>query len=122
MSRQPPSPPSLSESDSVFAALGHEARRHILLLLSHFGPELPSGYLASRLNHSWPTTTRHLHVLEEAGLVTVRREGRNIVYRLERNRLHRTVAGWLTLLETPTSKQTWRSTGPRTAQKEPPHE
>src|ERR671910_3173960 len=67
--------PSLTEFERVFDALAHEARRHIVLLLAHHGPELPSGYLASRLSHSWPTTTRHLHVLEAAGIVTVRREG-----------------------------------------------
>ena len=47
---------TLAEIDAVFAALSHEARRHILLLLSHYGGELPSGYLAKRLPHSWPTT------------------------------------------------------------------
>src|SRR4029450_4251349 len=84
-----------------------EAPRHIVLLLAHFGPELPSGYLAARLSHSWPTTTRHLHVLEEAGIVVVRREGRNCVYRLDRERLQRVVGGWLALIEPPTPKQTW---------------
>ena len=98
----------------MFDALAHEARRHIVMLLSHFGPELPSGYLASRLDHSWPTTTRHLHVLEGAGVVTVRREGRNCIYRLERDQLQRVVGGWLTLLEPPGPTQIWRSPGPRT--------
>ncbi len=50
--------------------------------LSHRGGELPSGYLAQRFAHSWPTSTRHLHVLEAAGLVTVRRDGRNVAERL----------------------------------------
>ncbi len=59
------------------------------------GDELPSGYLAKRFAHSWPTTTRHLKVLEEAGLVSVRRTGRAGVYRLERERLARVVNGWL---------------------------
>lgn len=105
--------PSLTEFERVFDALAHEARRHIVLLLAHHGPELPSGYLASRLSHSWPTTTRHLHVLEAAGLLTVRREGRNAMYRLERGQLQRVVAGWLNLLDEPTPNQIWRSPGPR---------
>lgn len=50
--------------------------------LSHRGGELPSGYLAQRFAHSWPTSTRHLHVLEAAGVVTVRRDGRNVAERL----------------------------------------
>jgi DNA-binding transcriptional ArsR family regulator len=101
----------------VFAALSHATRRHILLLLSHLGGELPSGYLAKRFAHSWPTTTRHLHVLEAAGLVSVRREGRNCVYHLERERLQRLVGGWLALLDPPTPERTWRSSGPRTLEK-----
>src|SRR5438477_6958057 len=101
--------PSLAEIEAAFAALSHEVRRHILQLLSHLGGELPSGYLAKRFPHSWPTTTRHLHVLEAAGLVSVRREGRSSVYRLERDRLRHIVGGWLVLLDPPTPELTWRS-------------
>ena len=104
--------PDLDETERVFAALSHSVRRHIVLLLSHLGGELPSGYLAKRFAHSWPTTTRHLHVLETAGLVTVRREGRSCVYRLERDRLRNAVEGWIGLLEPPSPNQTWRSSGP----------
>src|SRR3954452_14415167 len=109
--------PSLVETESVFEALAHPARRQIVLLLSHYGPELPSGYLASRLSHSWPTTTRHLHVLEAAGIVTVRRDGRNCVYRLERDHLQRVVGGWLALLDPPSRVPMWRSPGHRSARK-----
>ena len=73
---------SVEETEAVFLALSHRARRYILLILSHLGGELPSGYLAARFQHSWPTTTRHLRVLEKAGLVEVRREGRFQYYRL----------------------------------------
>jgi DNA-binding transcriptional ArsR family regulator len=97
----------------IFEALAHEVRRHIVQLLAHFGPELPSGYLAKRFTHSWPTTTRHLHVLEAAGIVSVRRDGRSCVYRLERDHLQRVVGGWLAMLEPPSSERTWRSPGPR---------
>jgi len=110
-------PPKLEEIERVFTALSHEVRRHIVQLLSHLGDELPSGYLAKRFAHSWPTTTRHLHVLEAAGLVTARREGRSCVYRLERDRLRSVVGGWLALLDPPGPEQTWRSTGPRSVKK-----
>jgi DNA-binding transcriptional ArsR family regulator len=105
--------PTLEEIESVFAALSHEARRHIVLLLSHTGGELPSGYLAARFQHSWPTTTRHLSVLQDAGLVTVRREGRSSAYRLDRERLTRVLRGWLRLLTPPTPEKTWPPEGPR---------
>jgi DNA-binding transcriptional ArsR family regulator len=108
---------SLAETERVFDALAHEARRHIVLLLAHYGPELPSGYLASRLAHSWPTTTRHLHVLEAAGIVTVRREGRNSIYGLERDELRRVVGGWLALLDEQVPNQIWRSPGRRSLRK-----
>jgi DNA-binding transcriptional ArsR family regulator len=105
--------PSLEEVDAVFLALAHEARRHILLLLSQRGGELPSGYLASRFQHSWPTTTRHLKVLEDAGLVGVHREGRTSLYRIDRARLNAVVEGWLGLLEPVGPEKTWNPTGPR---------
>src|SRR5207302_5983453 len=110
--------PTLHEFEVVFDALVHEARRHIVQVLAHYGPELPSGYLAKRFTHSWPTTTRHLHVLEDAGIVTVRRDGRSCVYRLERERLERVVGGWLALLEPSSGGQTWRSLRPRSVRKE----
>jgi DNA-binding transcriptional ArsR family regulator len=94
-------------------ALSHEARRHILLILSHLGGELPSGYLASRFGHSWPTTTRHLGVLEKAGLVEVRRHGRSSHYRLNRERLTGVLRAWLEHLRPPTSQQKWASSGPK---------
>ena len=97
----------------MFLALAHEARRHILLMLSHFGGELPSGYLAARFQHSWPTTTRHLKVLEEAGLVGVRREGRGSFYTLNRERLLLVVGGWLGHLEPVGPDRTWTSSGPK---------
>src|SRR5712671_3426725 len=103
----------LADTERVFAALAHESRRNILLVLSHLGGELPSGYLAARFQHSWPTTTRHLGVLEKAGLVEVRREGRGSHYRLDRERLLRIVGGWLANLRPPTPQQKWISPGPR---------
>ncbi len=103
---------SLADTDAVFAALAHEARRNVLVMLSHLGGELPSGYLAARFSHSWPTTTRHLAVLERAGLVEVRREGRGSFYRLNRERL-RVVAAWLDHFAPAGERATWTSSGPK---------
>ena len=101
------------EVEAVFLALSHEARRHVILLLSQLGGELPSGYLAARFQHSWPTTTRHLHVLERAGVVVVRRDGRSSYYRLDRDRLRGVVGGWLALVEPVGPDLTWPARGPR---------
>src|SRR5215831_14341634 len=103
----------LAEVDAVFGALAHAARRQLVLLLSYFGPELPSGYLARRFSHSWPTTTRHLNILLRAGVVEVRREGRTSSYRLNRPLLQRVVGGWLDNLTPPSPEQTWASSGPK---------
>jgi DNA-binding transcriptional ArsR family regulator len=99
--------------DRVFLALAHEARRQVLLLLGQRGDELPSGYLAARFQHSWPTTSRHLKVLEEAGLVEVRRQGRTSNYRLNRARLEQVVGGWMGHLEPVGPEQRWSSSGPK---------
>ena len=108
---------TLADTELVFGALAHEARRTILLLLSNLGDELPAGYLAARFGHSWPTTTRHLGVLQKAGLVSVRREGRGILYRIDRERLLGVVRGWLALLSPATPDKTWKSAGPKTTRK-----
>lgn len=108
-------PLNLAEIEAVFFALSHEARRHIVMLLGHSGGELPSGYLAKRFQHSWPTTTRHLKVLEDAGLVHVTRKGRSSHYRLDRGRVQRVVGQWLARLDAPTPTKTWAPSGPRTS-------
>jgi DNA-binding transcriptional ArsR family regulator len=105
--------PNLEEIDAVFDALAHAARRQLILLLSYLGPELPSGYLAHRFAHSWPTTTRHLNILRRAGVVDVRREGRTSHYRLNRELLERVVGGWLDNLTPPSPEATWTSNGPK---------
>jgi DNA-binding transcriptional ArsR family regulator len=105
--------PTLEEIEAVFFALAHQARRHIVLLLGHTGGELPSGYLAKRFGHSWPTTTRHLRVLEESGLVEVSRRGRTSNYRLKRDFVQRVLGDWLANLEPVSLKQTWESAGPK---------
>ena len=79
----------------MFAALVHEQRRHILLTLQFRGGELTAGAIAERFACAWPTTTRHLRVLADAGLVTVTRRGRERIYRLEREKLQRVVGEWL---------------------------
>jgi len=105
-----------ADTERVFAALAHESRRNILLLLSHLGGELPSGYLAARFQHSWPTTTRHLRVLEKARLVEVRREGRGAFYRLNRERVRQVVGTWLGHLQPVGPEKTWTSSGPKSTE------
>ena len=85
----------LDDIDTVFGALAHPTRRHILQVLAARGGTLTAGELSARFAHSWPTTTRHLGVLLDAGLVSVAAIGRERHYRIERQRLGDIVALWL---------------------------
>ncbi len=85
----------LSDLESVFWALAHEQRRHILLTLKFRGGEMSAGDIADRFACSWPTTTRHLRVLVDAGLVRVEKRGRERLYRLDAARLREIAGGWL---------------------------
>ena len=73
--------------EAVFAALAHPARRRILHTLNFEGGEMTAGAIADMFDHAWPTTTRHLQVLLDAGLVTCEPQGRTRIYRLDRKRL-----------------------------------
>lgn len=85
----------LDEYDAVFWALAHRVRRTILTALHVHGGEMTSGAIAGWFEHSWPTTTQHLRVLEQAGLVQVELRGRERVYRLQTGRLLRVTSRWL---------------------------
>jgi DNA-binding transcriptional ArsR family regulator len=91
----------LADVDSVFKALAHASRRHILLVLHFRGGEMTAGEIASRFGCSWPTTTRHLRVLQDAGLVRVEKRGRERIYRVDRERLADVAGGWLHVLVAP---------------------
>jgi DNA-binding transcriptional ArsR family regulator len=85
----------LADVEQVFDALAHASRRHILLVLQFRGGTMTAGEIAGRFGCSWPTTTRHLRILEAAGLVRVEKRGRERMYRLATDRLRAVTAGWL---------------------------
>jgi DNA-binding transcriptional ArsR family regulator len=82
------------ELDNVLGALAHQARRHILLVVRFHGGAISAGEIAARFAHSWPTTSRHLGVLEQAGLLQFEKQGRTRLYRLNRARVQ-VVEDWL---------------------------
>jgi DNA-binding transcriptional ArsR family regulator len=77
----------LEALEAVCAALAHPARRQILLTVHFRGGAMLAGEIAGRFAHAWPTTTRHLKVLEAAGLLEHEKAGRAVVYRINRRRL-----------------------------------
>ena len=84
----------LAALQAVLGALAHPARRQILFTMKLRGGAMTAGEIAGRFRHAWPTTTRHLRVLEAAGLVAHRKRGRTRVYRLRQARLA-VVGEWL---------------------------
>ena len=85
----------LEDWEAVFRALSHASRRQILLILRFRGGRMTARKIARRFSCSWPTTSRHLAVLVEAELIRVRKEGRERVYELDRERLLGVTGGWL---------------------------
>lgn len=66
--------------NAAFKALSDPTRRDIVHLLRS-GP-LTSGEIAQHFPVAWPTVSRHLAVLRDAGLITAERHGQQIVYEL----------------------------------------
>jgi DNA-binding transcriptional ArsR family regulator len=69
--------------DAVFAALASLPRRQMLSFLSQTA--LTTAELAGRFGMSPPAVSRHLGILEDAGLVTGERQGQRVLYRLNRD-------------------------------------
>ncbi|HYJ79226.1 MAG TPA: autorepressor SdpR family transcription factor [Longimicrobiaceae bacterium] len=67
--------------DKTLKALGDPTRREILRALR--GGELTAGDIAARFPMTAASVSHHLSVLKEAGLVSVERDGRNLIYSLE---------------------------------------
>jgi len=78
--------------DKVFEALASRPRREILAYLS--AQELTAGEIASRFAMSAPAISRHLSVLETAGLVVGERRGQFVHYRLKGDNLVNSLTGF----------------------------
>jgi ArsR family transcriptional regulator len=79
--------------DSVFEALASTPRRKILAYLAE--AELTAGDIASRFNMSKPAISKHLAILESAGLIRGERRGQFIHYALVRESLVNTLNGFV---------------------------
>src|SRR5215467_12609803 len=66
---------------AALAALAQENRLDVFRLLVQAGPEgMPAGHVAEALSLAPNTLTFHFDRLRDAGLVTVRRDGRSMIY------------------------------------------
>lgn len=86
MARSSRADAEFTTSASIFAALGDATRLRLASRLSNSGPmsitELAAGFALTR-----QAITKHLRVMEHAGLVRSARHGRESVWQLEQQRL-----------------------------------
>lgn len=68
-------------NDRAFRALADPTRRKILHLLN--SGEMSAGEIAKRFDISAPSMSHHFSELKQAGLVSVRRDGQQLIYSLD---------------------------------------
>jgi ArsR family transcriptional regulator, arsenate/arsenite/antimonite-responsive transcriptional repressor len=78
--------------EKVFEALASTARRKILAYLSD--AELSAGDIASRFEMTKPSVSKHLKILENAGLIRGEKRGQFVFYALERDNLVNTLSSF----------------------------
>jgi DNA-binding transcriptional ArsR family regulator len=72
---------STDRTDRIFTALADPTRRQVMRMLSEQGPSTAT-MLAVKVSVTRQAVTKHLNALEEAGLVTGTRRGREKIYRI----------------------------------------
>ena len=70
---------------NVYEALAEPHRRHIIELVGQ--GERTAGDIVDALSISQPGVSKHLRILREAGLVSVRKDAQRRLYRLEPEKL-----------------------------------
>jgi len=85
----------LDDFDLVFKALSHASRRNILGVLQARGGTMTAGEIVSRFSFAWPTMTRHLQQLEQAGLISADKRSREQYYTLNAERMNTVINNWL---------------------------
>jgi ArsR family transcriptional regulator len=83
---------TFDETSKIFEALASGPRRQILAYLSQ--APLTTTELSARFEMSTPAISRHLSVLENAGLVRSRREGQRVLYEIVPDNLVNTLTGF----------------------------
>jgi DNA-binding transcriptional ArsR family regulator len=86
-------PGRLEDAGEVFAALADPTRWRVLALLASRGSGTATT-LAAELPVSRPAVIKHLNVLDRAGIVQGRRQGREVRFSVRPERLEET-ARWL---------------------------
>jgi DNA-binding transcriptional ArsR family regulator len=77
---------TLQTDDELWSAIAEPSRRRVLDLVVSNG-DVSASWLAGRVPFSRQAVSKHLVVLEEAGLVSRRKQGREVLYQVEADRL-----------------------------------
>ncbi len=72
--------------DELWSAIGDPSRRRVLDLLVN-NADVSASWLAGRVPFSRQAVSKHLVVLEEAGLISRHKVGREVLYQVEARRL-----------------------------------
>jgi DNA-binding transcriptional ArsR family regulator len=99
--------------DRIFGALASVPRRRIIAFLSQTA--LSTTDLAGRFSLSPPAISRHLAVLEHAGLVVSERQGQRVLYRLNRDVLLDALARFASEVDGPLRREGQAPRTPREA-------
>jgi len=83
--------PRASTTSDPFNAVAEPRRRHILEFIAD--EERSVNEIADALELEQPSVSKHLQVLRDVGLVTMRRDGRRTLYRTNADTL-RTIHDW----------------------------
>ena len=103
----------IMELDRIFDALASRPRRQMLAFLSQTA--LTTSDLAARFPMSAPAISRHLSVLEHAGLVAGERQGQRVLYRLNRDVLLNALSRLASEVDGPLRREPQTSRTPREA-------
>jgi DNA-binding transcriptional ArsR family regulator len=79
--------------EKIFEALASTPRRKILAYLSE--TELSAGDIASRFDMTKPSLSKHLKILEGAGLVKADKRGQFVFYSLQKDSLTNTLTSFV---------------------------
>ena len=82
--------------DKIFEALASTPRRKILAYLSE--AELSAGDIASRFEMTKPSLSKHLRILENAGLISGEKRGQFVFYKLQPDNLTNTLTSFAQLV------------------------
>jgi len=84
--------------DELWSAIGDPSRRRVLDLLVSNG-EVSASWLARRVSFSRQAVSKHLVVLQQAGLIIRRKQGREVLYQVEADRLDQATRAMARLAE-----------------------